>query len=76
MVKDESNKVIGSGYLQQGGLSLDFNSGDATCSFSFLIKELPKAEQYQVELGRRGSMTYSFADRVASNWTIGLKIGP
>jgi ribosomal protein L40E len=67
VVKDEGGKVIGSGSLGRGHLSIDFtNIAGPICAFSFEVSGLPKAAQYQIGSGSRGSITYSFESQTWS----------
>ena len=76
VVKDEAGKVIGSGTLDQGQLSIDFLGAGAICAFPFKVTGLPKVEQYQLGMGNRGSITYSFADLETAKWDVTLTLGP
>ncbi len=76
VVKDEAGKVIGSGTLDQGHLDILFDEGRAVCAFPFRVTGLPKAEQYQLGMGNRGSITYSFADLETAKWDVKLTLGP
>ena len=75
VVKDEAGKVIGSGALDQGHLDLDLFGAGSVCAFPFEIAGLPKAAQYQVGMGNRGSITYSFADLETKEWDVKLTLG-
>lgn len=76
VVKDEAGKVIGSGTLDQGHLDIDLLGAGAVCGFPFTITGLPKAEQYELGMGNRGSITYSFADLESAKWDVKLTLGP
>lgn len=76
VVKDEAGKVIGSGSLDQGHLDLDLFGAGAICGFPFTVTGLPKVEQYQLGMGNRGSITYSFADLETAKWEVKLTLGP
>ena len=45
------------------------------CTFGFQLPDIPQAEFYAVEVGRRGELTYSFAEMQASDWKVSLTIG-
>lgn len=69
--RDEDSTLIGTATLSAGAP----NSGRTTCSFSFNFEELPDADFYTFELGRRGDLTYSRAEMEQADWTLFFTLG-
>lgn len=77
LVGDETGTLRGVGYLGEGSIFLDFES-DALgtgCEFEFAVGSLPPATFYQVGAGQRGTVTFSFEDLQANDWSIMLSLG-
>jgi hypothetical protein len=56
--------------------SLGVGSGSPTsCLFGFTMKDVPEVPSYSVEVGQRGSRSYSLADMQANGWTLLLSLG-
>lgn len=68
-VSNESGTVIGTGALGQG------TEVDAGCEFPFKVENVPVAKFYKVEVGRRGTVSYSHADMEAASWKVELSLG-
>jgi hypothetical protein len=70
VVRDQSGKVLATGSLDAGKIvSLE------TCEFAFSVQSVPDADFYQVEVSRRGNMTYSKSDLDKRNWKVSLSLG-
>ncbi len=70
IVRDQSDDIVGVGYLEMG-----IGSSDTRCVFMFHI-EVPKATFYAVATSRRDGLVYAFDDLEASGWRVDLTIGP
>ncbi len=46
-----------------------------SCDFPIVVPNVPKSDFYTIEVGHRGELTYSFAEMVAQNWTVGFTLG-
>jgi hypothetical protein len=68
-VSNETGTVIGTGALGQG------TEVDAGCEFPFTVGNVPVAKFYKVEVGRRGTVNYSYADMEAASWKAELSLG-
>lgn len=73
LVRDASDKIIGTGSLGNGG---GVPHGDsAWCAFPFTVDRLPEADFYSIEVTHRKPLTYSRDELEALNWTVDLKLG-
>jgi hypothetical protein len=70
-VKDQDGKVIGSESLPADG---EYYAG-AGCEWTVTVMVPDDAQQYAVEGGSRGAVTYSRAKLEENNWTAELSIG-
>lgn len=43
-----------------------------TCVLPLTVSDIPHAQFYEVEVGRRGGLTYSFKEMEAQDWTVEL----
>lgn len=66
-VRDDADKVVGSGALAAG--TLDFTT-HVVCVFRFSVTGIPDATFYTVEIGSRGKLTFSKDDLDAKHWSI------
>jgi hypothetical protein len=55
-VLDETGTVLGTGYLEEGEVASD------GCRFRFTVDRVPVAKFYKVEVGRRGTISYSYEE--------------
>lgn len=69
-VLNEKNEIIGTGRYGPG----DYE-GLYTCTWEATVTDLPKAEIYKIDSGRRGSQTYTYEEMVAQDWEVSLSIG-
>lgn len=69
-VTNQDGTLIGTGDLGAGE-----RAEGRRCHFEFNIADLPDAEFYSFELGRRGELTYSKADMEAADWTVAMSLG-
>lgn len=70
-LRDGEGSVIGT-----TSLSVGRTEEPRTCIFEFAFTDVPEAEFYAIEAGRRGELTYSAEDLEEQSWTVGLEIGP
>jgi len=68
-MKDGSGKLLSTGSLAEG-------TGTATqCTFAFTLPDVPEVPFYTVEVGRRGSLSYSLSDLKSQGWKLTLTLG-
>ncbi|MEJ7765634.1 MAG: hypothetical protein WKF86_09075 [Acidimicrobiales bacterium] len=72
-VKNEAGTLIASGSLRQGNTSglNEFR----VCVFRFEVAGVPDAKFFQVEVSRRGGLTYSKAEMVSKAWNVHASLG-
>ena len=46
-----------------------------TCSFPFVVEGLPNAKFYSIEVGRRGSLTYTPTELKEKDWEVAFSLG-
>jgi len=71
-VKNQSGTLIGSGHLGAGKIEGDVLKA---CVFPFEVKGVKDAQFFQVEVGRRGGLSYSKADMEQKDWTVSASLG-
>jgi hypothetical protein len=64
-VTDQNGAIIGASTLDAGWF--DEQQG---CIFPFRVTGLPDATFYSVEVGQRGSLTYSQSELEATGWEV------
>jgi hypothetical protein len=69
VVSNEANTVIGNGTLSSGEVT-----GDG-CKFTFQVQSVPVAKFYNIEVGRRGKLSYSFDEMRAASWGVSFTLG-
>ena len=90
-VRNQDGKIIGSGatrsledlqvlepeYFESMDFGEDFNLADDVvfCQVVALVELSETAEFYDVEIGRRGTTSYSYDDLEESDWELGLSLG-
>jgi hypothetical protein len=70
-VKNESGKIIGTSQLTDQPIRVP----EDKCVLNFQVTSLPVADSYSIAVGRRGEMTYSYADMQKANWMVALTVG-
>ncbi len=70
VVRDGNNNVMGVGKL----VADETSASGQGCSFEFEV-EVQESEFYQIEIGHRGEMVYSFEELEERDWIIGLSLG-
>lgn len=69
VVRDGSGSVLAKGALGPG------RRNGGSCTFQFTVRKIPEVDFYEVEVGRRGSLTYSFDELEARDWQVGFTLG-
>jgi hypothetical protein len=69
LIEDKSGTILEKGELGGGTVTNGY------CDFPFTIWNVPASDFYQVEIGRRGGLTYTKAEMEAAGWTLALSIG-
>lgn len=73
-IKDGSGAIIATGDVGIGSKPAESQYSSVQCMFSFSVGNIPKADFYQVQVGRRGVLNYSFAEIQQKNWEIALSL--
>ena len=68
-VKDGGGKTIGLGELGPGKIVA------SACKFTFTVLNIPAADFYEVEVGRRGSLTFSHDEMEKNEWKVAFSLG-
>lgn len=45
------------------------------CQFKFTVEDVPEADFYAVSVGRRGELTYSYAEMKKRDWKVSFSLG-
>lgn len=69
VLKDGDGKLLSTGSLGPG-----VGTG-SQCLFEYSLLGVPEVPFYTIEVGKRGSLSYSLADMKSAGWTIGLTLG-
>jgi hypothetical protein len=70
-VRDGTSAILATGSLSDGQRS----ATGGRCTFTFRIPNIKQADFYSVEVGRRGSLSYSFAEMRSNNWSVAFSLG-
>ena len=73
VVKNERSEIIGISNLDSD--IYDGTSPSVVCKYPFEVKGLPAAAFYSIEVGRRGSLTYSPKRLDEQDWKVSLSLG-
>jgi hypothetical protein len=71
LVSDEGGTVLARSALTAGRMEGTHRG----CVFSFSVAGVPRAEGYQVKVGRQSALTYPAADLVEAGWQVQLNLG-
>lgn len=71
-VRDGSGTVIATGELGSGETELLLIDW---CTFPIVVKDVPTAEFYSIEVGRRGELTYSHEEMEDQDWSVFFTLG-
>ncbi len=72
LVKDASGKILAVGKTARGRRG----ENATVCIFDYSVPDVPKADFYQVQFGRRGGLVYSFDAMVKSGWVVNGLLWP
>lgn len=78
VVKDAAGKTIATGQLGPGVAMQTLDTGAITlydCRFPITLTDVPESDFYEIEVGRRGSLSYSQEQMEAAGWNVALTIG-
>lgn len=70
-VRDGASAILATGSLGNGQRSATGGS----CTYTFTIRDVKQADFYSIEVGRRGALSYSFAEMNSRNWTVAFSLG-
>lgn len=70
VVRNEGGDIIAAGKLEYGHFT-----PERDCLFPFTIVNVPNADFYAIEVGNRGTLTYSFAELEAIGWEVHFSLG-
>lgn len=65
VVKDGEGKILAVGKTTVGR-----RTDNVSCVFDYSVPDVPRADFYQVQFGRRGGIVYSLDRMVKSNWVV------
>ena len=68
--KDGDGRTLATGRLDPGT-----RESNTRCVFAFEIRDVPQAEFYSFEVGRRGELTYTHAEMESLGWIVGFELG-
>jgi hypothetical protein len=74
-IKDSAGAIIATGETGVGSQPSDSEYSSVQCKFEFTINEIPKSNFYQIQVGRRGNLNYSFEDMTKNGWEVKLSLG-
>ena len=73
LVRNDSGRILAKGQLT-GGRLREIRELQATCTFSFTIRSVPRSGFYVVEVAQRGELTFSHAEMQAAKWLVGFEL--
>jgi hypothetical protein len=68
-LRDGDGKILAATTLGTGV------GGSTSCRFDFDFQGVPEVPFYSVEVGSRGTISYSLADMQGNGWTVSLTLG-
>jgi hypothetical protein len=71
VVKDASGKILAVGKTAKGK-----RTNNVSCVFDYSVSDVPKADFYQVQFGRRGGLVRSFDEMVKDRWVVDAVLSP
>ncbi|WP_432493159.1 hypothetical protein [Kineococcus auxinigenes] len=76
-VRDGSGNILATSSLgsSQGD---GFDAGvleSVYCNYPFSVTDVPKADFYEIEVGRRGSLEFSYQELADQNWAVSFNLG-
>ena len=72
-MRDPSGQVIATGTIGSG--QQDYQAGYTTCQFKFDEGNVPDEDFYDIEIGGRGSVTFTRQELESNGWKAELTIG-
>ena len=72
-VRDETDAVIATGRLSEGKVTESGILGD--CRFEFIVRDVPEAGFYTIEVSHRGGLTYSAEELDGLSWMVAFTLG-
>jgi hypothetical protein len=70
-IKDGAGAIIAKGVTGDGTRPKDGGEySSIKCRFEFKVENVPKSDFYQVEIGRRGGLTFSFDEMQKKEWKV------
>lgn len=73
-IRDGKGDILATGNTGTGSQP-EGKYSQVQCVFEFKIDNVPKADFYAIEIGRRGQLNYSFDEMQKRNWTVSLSLG-
>jgi hypothetical protein len=74
-ITDATGRIIGTATLGKGHRATTGEAAqDVGCEFEFQVGGLPQVEVYSIELARRGTLQYSFAEMERQAWFVRLQL--
>jgi hypothetical protein len=73
VVKSEKGEILAVGELGRDNYSGQYP--EVACEFPFTISNLPKANFYEIEVGRRGGLKYSLDELRKAGWAVKFQLG-
>ena len=70
VIKDGAGTIIANDDLWTGK-----NTGRNACTFPFYVSNVPDADFYTIEVGRRGSLVYSRDEITRADWSVAFRLG-
>ena len=70
VIKDGAGTIIAKDELWAGK-----NTGRNECTFPFYVSNVPDADFYTIEVGRRGSLVYSRDEITRADWSVAFSLG-
>lgn len=74
-VKNQDGKILASTTLPEKGTTMPLNGRSGGCVWSVVVQVPGDQDQYAVEAGRRGDVTYSHAQLDQEKWRVGVTVG-
>lgn len=74
-VKDDKGTIIATTQTGSGNHPQNESYSSVVCVFKFNVTQIPKRNFYTIDLGRRGTLSYSFTELEKMNWELSLSLG-
>ena len=75
VVRGGGRHVVARGQLEDGKLR-GISAPNATCTFSFTVRDVPRADFYAIKVAKRGEVLISYAEATAPGSRLLLELGP